>query len=137
MTVMVDELRQWPTQIRCFKPGSCHLTTDGELDELHAFAKQLGLRRAWFQEHAIAPHYDLTIKKREKAIELGAVFVSAREQATRRHAAIVQARMVEGATEAEVGMRFGVRREYVRHVLVRWQAEQQRNRDEQLKGDAS
>ena len=28
MTVMVDELRVWPTKIACFKAGSCHLTTD-------------------------------------------------------------------------------------------------------------
>ena len=27
--VMVDELRIWPTNIRCFKSGSCHLTASG------------------------------------------------------------------------------------------------------------
>lgn len=81
---MVDEFRVWaPTSIRCFKSGSCHLTADTE-EELHAFAARLGLRRAWFQAKSTTPHYDLTESKRELALKLGAVFVSAREQATRR-----------------------------------------------------
>jgi hypothetical protein len=83
---MVDELQTWPTTIRCFKGGSCHLTCDGDLAELHAFAERIGMKRAWFQPHSSAPHYDLTPARREKAIALGAVFVSAREQARRRKA---------------------------------------------------
>ncbi len=78
--IMVDDLVKWPTKIRCFQGGSCHLTTDGDLDELHAFAKKIGLRREWFQEHKRMPHYDLTPAKREKAIASGAVYVSARQQ---------------------------------------------------------
>lgn len=72
MTVMVDELRPWPTKIRCFRPGSCHLTAT-TLDELHAFAKRLGLKREWFQDHVVAPHYDLTVKTRAKALSMGAI----------------------------------------------------------------
>jgi hypothetical protein len=87
MTIMVDELLQWPTSIRCFKSGSCHLTTDGTLDELHAFAHRLGMKREWFQDHRIAPHYDLTRSRRETALEYGAVFVPMREQVRRRRAA--------------------------------------------------
>jgi hypothetical protein len=81
---MVDELRQFPTESRTFKAGSCHLTTDGPIDELHAFAKRIGLKREWFQRHPLAPHYDLNERKREKALALGAVFVSARGQAQAR-----------------------------------------------------
>ncbi len=81
---MVDELRVWPTKIRCFKAGSCHLTTDGPLGELHAFAKKLGMRREWFQDHRLAPHYDLTPRRRALALRLGAVEVPAREQARAR-----------------------------------------------------
>jgi hypothetical protein len=84
---MVDELRQWPTKIRCFQAGSCHLTTDGDLEELHAFAATLGLRRAWFQPHHIAPHYDLTASKRMLALEKGARFVPMRIQLAARRAA--------------------------------------------------
>ena len=49
----------------------CHLVADS-LEELHAFALQLGLRRAWFQDHASYPHYDVTISVRERALALGA-----------------------------------------------------------------
>jgi hypothetical protein len=80
---MVDELQVWPTKIRCFKNGSAHLTAD-TLEELHAFAKRLGLKREWFQEHWSAPHYDLTPGKRARALELGAQFVPAKVQARAR-----------------------------------------------------
>ena len=81
--VYVDELNRWaPTRIRCFRDGSCHLTAD-TAEELHAFAKRLGLRRDWFQDGRV-PHYDLTPGKRGAALVFGAVFVSAKEQARRR-----------------------------------------------------
>jgi hypothetical protein len=84
--LMVDELVRWPTKIRCFLAGSCHLTTDATLDELHAFAHRLGMRREWFQDHPLAPHYDLTASKRIRALVLGALFVPARAQAKSRQA---------------------------------------------------
>jgi hypothetical protein len=81
---MVDELRVWPhARHRCFMCGSAHLTTDGPLAELHAFAARIGLRRAWFQDRS-TPHYDLSPGKRELALDAGAVFVEARVQARRR-----------------------------------------------------
>jgi len=49
----------------------CHLVADS-LSELHAFAKRLGLRRAWFQDRASYPHYDVTSAIRARALELGA-----------------------------------------------------------------
>ena len=49
----------------------CHLVADS-LDELHSFAKRLGLKRQWFQHAASYPHYDVTISMREKALRLGA-----------------------------------------------------------------
>lgn len=85
MTVRVDELKVWPTKIRCFKGGSAHLTADNIVD-LHLFAAKLGLRREWFQDGRI-PHYDLTPAKHALALALGAVFVSARDQARARIAA--------------------------------------------------
>jgi hypothetical protein len=87
MTIMVDEIRRWPTDLRVFKAGSCHLTTEGPLDELHVFAARIGMRREWFQDHPLAPHYDLTIDLREVALANGAVFVSARDQVRLRRAA--------------------------------------------------
>lgn len=82
MTVYVDEIQRWPTKLRAFKAGSCHLTAD-TVEELHAFAARIGLRRAWFQNGRV-PHYDLTPGRREDAELAGAVFVPAKEQARRR-----------------------------------------------------
>lgn len=67
--------------------ASCHLTTDGPIDELHAFAIRIGMRREWFQKHAVMDHYDLTATRRAAALKAGAVYVSAREQALARRAA--------------------------------------------------
>jgi hypothetical protein len=68
MGVYVDKLRDWGWRLG----PSSHLIAD-TLDELHAFAARLGLRRAWFQNARSAPHYDLTAKRREVAVRLGAV----------------------------------------------------------------
>lgn len=50
----------------------CHLVADS-LDELHRFAKSLGLKRTWFQAHASLPHYDVTVEIRAMALSRGAV----------------------------------------------------------------
>lgn len=88
--IMVDELRRWPHARPPFLTGSCHLTTDGDVRELHAFAVRVGLKREWFQ-HGRVPHYDLTEKRRREALRAGAVFVPAREQVMRRRAAKLEA----------------------------------------------
>lgn len=49
----------------------CHLVAD-TLSELHEFALQLGLRRAWFQDRASYPHYDVTSAVRARALVMGA-----------------------------------------------------------------
>ena len=86
--IMVDELRRWPNaRHRCFLKGSCHLTTDGSIEELYEFAAGIDLRIEWFQPHSSVPHYDLSPAMRARAINCGAVEVSAREQARRRVAA--------------------------------------------------
>ena len=61
------------------KRRMCHMMTDGDIEELHAMALSIGLRRAWFQDHSLHPHYDLTASKRAAAIRAGAVTVSSRE----------------------------------------------------------
>ena len=45
-----------------------------DLEELHEFAKKLGLRREWYQGKQF-PHYDLVRTKRAQAILLGAIDV--------------------------------------------------------------
>jgi hypothetical protein len=90
--IMVDELVSYGQKAkggaRYFGSGkqSCHLTTDGPIEELHTFAVRIGLRREWCQHtnNPIHIHYDLTPNKREQALKAGAVFVPGREQAMRR-----------------------------------------------------
>jgi hypothetical protein len=71
--IYVDPIRHYPS---CKLPSTywCHLATDSDLEELHTFAVQIGLKRSWFQQSRSGrfPHYDLVPSKREQAIELGA-----------------------------------------------------------------
>jgi hypothetical protein len=98
MTIYVDELQTYQQKAtsggRYFGSGkqSCHMMTDGEPEELHQFAEQIGLRRAWYQNHPRHPHYDLTPSKRARAVYLGAQEISAMEWARQRLAKSVPAR---------------------------------------------
>lgn len=57
-----------------------HLGSTEGLDELHAFAKKLGLKREWFQDKPRHPHYDIiSSKKIARAQELGAHEVTGKE----------------------------------------------------------
>lgn len=80
MTVYVDSLEEWGWKMRGRTVPSCHMFTDGvELDDLHAIAQQIGMKRAWFQNHRVAPHYDLTASRRAAAVMLGVVEVGRRQ----------------------------------------------------------
>ena len=48
-----------------------HLWAD-TLEELHAMATSIGMRRSWFQNDPRLPHYDLVPPRREEAIKRGA-----------------------------------------------------------------
>lgn len=66
MAAYVDTVKiKWRNKIWC------HLVADS-LDELHAFAREIGLKREWFQASASYPHYDITLKTRSIAISKGA-----------------------------------------------------------------
>ncbi len=73
MTVYVDD-PIWPFRGKKW----CHMTAHTH-DELHAFARKLGLKRQWFQDKDHHQHYDLTASKRQMAIDLGAVAVGWRD----------------------------------------------------------
>jgi len=87
MTVYVDGANIQATVGRHTSKWS-HLTADSP-DELHTFAKRLGLRREWFQTCRTrcgkpgAPcvhwHYDVTAPKRAVAVRLGAVEIDMRQ----------------------------------------------------------
>ena len=85
MSVYVDRLRHYPRTASWRFGRACHLMADS-LDELHAFAARIGLRREWFQDHATLAHYDLTATRRAAAIRAGAVEESTRNMIKRVYA---------------------------------------------------
>lgn len=72
MAVYLDDSRN-----RYGRMIMCHMVAD-TLEELHEMADRIGMRREWFQPLS-SPHYDVCLTRRKKALELGAVEVSARE----------------------------------------------------------
>ena len=73
--VYVDEMLDWGPHRGLW----CHMLAD-DLTELHAMAKRIGLRRAWFQGGLLrtttkttVPHYDLREKYRTRAVAAGAI----------------------------------------------------------------
>lgn len=73
MAVYVDE-SIWPYRGQLY----CHMSTDGNIQELHDMAKKIGLKRSWFQEHRRVDHYDVSPNKRKLAIANGAIEVDSR-----------------------------------------------------------
>lgn len=75
MTVYVDELKEYPLGTVKGAPRArywCHMWAD-DVEELHEFAAKIGMRREWFQDHRVIPHYDLVKLRRAFAVKLGAV----------------------------------------------------------------
>lgn len=77
----VDDLYAWGKVGR--HSEWAHVMTDdltpAGREKLHEFARRLGLRRAWFQDDPMHPHYDVTANKRALAIRLGAQAVTSAE----------------------------------------------------------
>ncbi|MDP8900849.1 MAG: DUF4031 domain-containing protein [Actinomycetota bacterium] len=70
--ILVDDVRR-------YRSGWwCHMVSDRSVEELHAFASEIGLRRRWFQGGP-RPHYDLRPSRRRVAVSKGAEEVGARE----------------------------------------------------------
>ena len=70
MTVLVDEPRWWWKGRRW-----CHLVSDESLDELHAFARSVGIPARGFQ----GDHYDIPEEHRPEVLAAGASAVPSRE----------------------------------------------------------
>jgi alkanesulfonate monooxygenase SsuD/methylene tetrahydromethanopterin reductase-like flavin-dependent oxidoreductase (luciferase family) len=82
MTIYVDNLQWYPGSGARFGGRGkwwCHMITDGEIEELHEFAEEIGLKRAWFQDHPTHPHYDLTESRQIRAVAAGAKLVTSLE----------------------------------------------------------
>ena len=82
MTVYVDNLFK-PATVGAITSEWCHLTADSD-QELHAFAKKIGMKRVWAQYSGTwKSHYDLTVNKRLLAVSLGAVEITIQEAGLR------------------------------------------------------
>ncbi len=94
MTVYVDDWRQ-PARVRRFNRTWSHLIVGphDDLEELHAFAARIGLRRDSFQDEPWPlAHYNVTEPKRRQAIAAGAVPITWREAGRQMREALSRAR---------------------------------------------
>ncbi len=78
--IYVDALR-WRLDPRTLRRKRwAHMIATEGLDELHAAARALGLRRAWAQDiHGRHPHYDLRPRSYARALASGATLVGSKE----------------------------------------------------------
>ena len=73
MAILIDAAI-WPAHGRLW----CHMVSDTSLEELHAFARALGVPERAFEDD----HYDIPESHRHEAITAGALEVSSRELVT-------------------------------------------------------
>lgn len=74
MSVYVDSMRAQYGRL-----VMCHMIAD-TLEELHAMADAIGVKRQWFQhKNKRLPHYDICMSKRALAVKLGAQEIDQRE----------------------------------------------------------
>jgi hypothetical protein len=69
--VILVDVPQWPRHGRVW----CHLASDTSFEELHAFARSVGIPERGFD----GDHYDVPADRRDDVIAAGAVPVSSRE----------------------------------------------------------
>jgi hypothetical protein len=74
--ILIDPLVLWNYRGRRLW---CHMASDHSVNELHSFAKLIGMNREWFQDKAGKPHYDLTEARRDLAVARGAHQVTTEE----------------------------------------------------------
>jgi hypothetical protein len=70
VTVLIDDARE-PRHDRWW----CHLASDESFDELHQFARSVGIPERGFD----GDHYDVPVERRDDLVAAGAVPVTSRE----------------------------------------------------------
>lgn len=99
MSVYVDPQTTCLTSRAWRWPTSCDMFADS-VEELHAFAARIGMRREWFQvSRSGLPHYDLNESRRTKAVAAGAVELDRRASRDKRTA--LGYRVTAAPTESE------------------------------------
>ena len=76
--IYIDEIRVAPntsTVTKKYGVQWSHMWTDGNIEELHEFAKKIGLKTSYFQDKPNFPHYDIIPTKRDMAIKKGAQYM--------------------------------------------------------------
>lgn len=105
--ILVDALTKYDAETTRGLPGRrwCHMVSDTSEEELHAFARRVGMRREWAQlrPRASAAHYDLTPSRRARAVRLGAVEVTGRELVLRNFDGLRRRGLLATAKEAGNG----------------------------------
>jgi hypothetical protein len=95
MTIYVDDMYRYPMgQFGRMKMS--HMIGDTP-EELHKFARLLGLRRDWYQ----GDHYDISMSVRERAIGLGAVAITLKQLACMNSLRLAGYEMGDPATAVE------------------------------------
>lgn len=70
----------------------CHLLADS-VEELHAFAVEMGLSKYAFHRAARIPHYDITASQRQQVLKRGVLPVTVRQAILlTRHLAVAKSR---------------------------------------------
>jgi hypothetical protein len=82
----------------------CHLFSP-DIEALHAFAGNIGMKRAWFQDplsnsKVSWPHYDITAQRREIAIQRGAIAVGKHQTVAMSRVAINRYFGLDGTPQA-------------------------------------
>ena len=79
MAVYVDDMYLYEMG-RFGRMKMSHMVADTD-EELHTFAKQIGISKRWWQssETTSGSHYDICLSKRKQAISLGAIPITLKE----------------------------------------------------------
>ena len=102
MNIYVDQLTNYPSEslsLELRRAGTrwAHLWCL-DLDNLHSFARRLGLKRNWYQDRPRFPHYDIVPSVHRRALECGAELMSIQTWLTAQRVAMVdETRNIEAA----------------------------------------
>jgi len=103
---------------RMIQTDGLHLTGEN-IEELHNFAKAIGMKKSWFQNHPKHPHYDLLSENMlNKALEHGAVLTVAKDQAYKNLEAGIRLWKVKQIDKKKRRKPMGKKREFIKSAAI-------------------